>query len=107
MCVCDFCGIKCLEFEYVVRCKKCNVNYAHLSCLDDLNVDNYTCTGCIQSILPFHELDNKNFEELFLHQIPLLNKITDKMTDSIDNFFVKQSPYYSVNKFNKLMKEKN
>ena len=36
--------------------------------------------------LPFHELDNKNFEEPFLHQIPLLNKITDKMTDSIDNF---------------------
>ena len=107
MCVCDFCGKNCLEFEYVVRCKKCNVSYAHLTCLDDLNVDNYTCTGCMQSILPFHELDNKNFEELFLHQIPLLNKITDKMTDSIDNFFDKQSLYYSVNKFNKLMKEKN
>ena len=29
------------------------------------------------------------------------------MPDSIDNFFVKQSLYYSVNKFNKLMKEKN
>ena len=59
------------------------------------------------STLPFHELDNKNFEELFLHQIPLLNKITDKRTDSIDNFLDKQSLYYSVNKFNKLMKEKN
>ena len=83
MCVCDFCGKKCLKFEYVVRCKKCNVSYAHLTCLDDLNVDNFTCTSCMQSILPFHELDNKNFEELFLHQIPLLNKITDKRTDSI------------------------
>ena len=28
------------------------------------------------------------------------------MTDSIDNFFVERSLYYSVNKFNKLMKEK-
>ena len=88
MCVCDFCGKKCLEFEYVARCKKCNASYAHLTHLDDLNVDNYTFTGCMQSILPFHELNNKNFEELFLHQIPvpLLNTKTDKMTDSIDKF---------------------
>ena len=105
--VCIFCSKNCQYSKTIASCKICDKQHnTHLSCATDHQLKSFVCTPCLQSNLPFFTLNDGEFAEALEIQNLLMKEIDDNLAENIDNFFIKNSSYFSSNELNSLLKQK-